>query len=56
MARVKGVAFLIKCPGCDDGKLRFCGVEIDCTNCNGYGIYIQKASDKEMLRYLEEKK
>jgi hypothetical protein len=30
-------------------------MEITCIGCNGYGIRIQKASDKEMLEYLKPK-
>jgi len=56
MARVKGVAFLIECPGCTEGKLCLGKIEIDCIKCNGYGMFIQKASKEEMLKYLEKQK
>lgn len=53
MPHVAGVAFLIKCGGCSDGKLRLGTLEIDCIKCNGYGVRIQKTSPEEMRIYLD---
>jgi hypothetical protein len=51
--RIKQVAFLMECPGCDKGMMRLGKTEFTCIRCNGHGMYIKPTDLKAMSEYIK---